>query len=152
MANRASPVASFADRFNATFGRHFHRYVNDRDIVPRVPPGYQHVGDLIQFDDDGAIVEIDVDHLEAFAATEEYRELTDIEFEDLLPLFEAIPKDSGACDPYPGPTPSALEGLLPDLGIIEGIRDHSMIEGYIPALLKNLENNGNPTEKSTGLA
>ena len=33
----------------------FHRFVNHRDIVPRVPPGYQHVGTLWKFDGAGQL-------------------------------------------------------------------------------------------------
>lgn len=33
----------------------FYRFVNDDDIVPRVPPGYEHVGRLLHFDADGRL-------------------------------------------------------------------------------------------------
>ena len=35
----------------------YYRFVNDDDIVPRVPPGYRHGGELIQFDSDGDVEE-----------------------------------------------------------------------------------------------
>ena len=31
----------------------YFRFVNDDDIVPRVPPGYDHAGNLIHFDSQG---------------------------------------------------------------------------------------------------
>jgi hypothetical protein len=34
-----------------------------------------------------------------------------------------------------------LEGKIAGLDILEGIRDHSMINGYLPALLKNCQMN-----------
>jgi V8-like Glu-specific endopeptidase len=34
----------------------YHRFVNDADIVPRVPPGYSHAGHLLQFDSRGRLV------------------------------------------------------------------------------------------------
>jgi len=35
---------------NSRYPKNFHRFVNNRDIVPRVPPGYEHVGRLWKFD------------------------------------------------------------------------------------------------------
>ncbi len=36
-------------------GRYF-RFVNDDDVVPRIPPVYKHVGDLIHFDPEGYLL------------------------------------------------------------------------------------------------
>ena len=39
--------------FRQKFAGKFHRFVNDDDVVPQVPPGYVHVGRLIWFDGKG---------------------------------------------------------------------------------------------------
>jgi subtilisin family serine protease len=41
----------FGQRFNGKF----HRFVNDDDVVPQVPPGYSHVGQLTWFDGKGGL-------------------------------------------------------------------------------------------------
>jgi V8-like Glu-specific endopeptidase len=40
---------------DALAGR-YHRFVNDADIVPRVPPGFRHAGHLLHFDSKGSLV------------------------------------------------------------------------------------------------
>jgi len=37
------------------YGGNFYRFVNDDDVVPRVPPGYTHVGRLLHFDASGRL-------------------------------------------------------------------------------------------------
>ena len=44
-----------ANYINSNFGLRFFRFVNDRDIVTRIPPGSRHVGRLIHFDKHGEI-------------------------------------------------------------------------------------------------
>jgi len=44
-----------ADFVNSNFGSRFFRFVNDRDIVTRIPPGSRHAGRLIHFDKNGEI-------------------------------------------------------------------------------------------------
>lgn len=44
-----------ANYINSNFGTRFFRFVNDRDIVTRIPPGSRHVGRLIHFDKHGEI-------------------------------------------------------------------------------------------------
>jgi hypothetical protein len=46
---------TFAAVMTANYGRKFYRFVNDNDIVPRVPPGYSHVGRLLKFDSAGRV-------------------------------------------------------------------------------------------------
>lgn len=43
----------FGSRFDREFDNKFFRYVNDRDIVTRIPPGYSHFGTLRKFDKNG---------------------------------------------------------------------------------------------------
>jgi len=44
-----------ANFINSIFGSRFFRFVNDRDIVTRIPPGSRHAGRLIHFDKNGEI-------------------------------------------------------------------------------------------------
>jgi hypothetical protein len=46
-------TTSFLDFCDSVFGDRYARIVNNRDIVPRVPPGYGHTGMLYWFDKDG---------------------------------------------------------------------------------------------------
>ena len=41
--------------FGKRFGGKFHRFVNDDDVVPQVPPAYSHVGRLTWFDSKGGL-------------------------------------------------------------------------------------------------
>ena len=41
--------------FRANYADRFFRFVNDDDVVTRVPPGYSHVGKLIHFDGNGRV-------------------------------------------------------------------------------------------------
>lgn len=128
----------FEDSFNQRFDGLFHRYVNNVDIVPRVPPGYRHVGELIHFNRDGAIIKPDDDRLEAFDGSDiAYDDMTEIEFEELRSALDAIPELGDSRDPYHAQVESMLEGKMPELDFFEGIRDHSMDNGYLPALVKN---------------
>ncbi|TWU09741.1 lipase family protein [Allorhodopirellula heiligendammensis] len=46
---------SFRMFFMQHYSRKFFRFVNDDDVVPRVPPGYEHVGRLLHFDAQGLL-------------------------------------------------------------------------------------------------
>lgn len=47
---------SFQAFMNVQLANRFYRFVNADDIVPRVPPGYEHVGQLVRFDSGGNVV------------------------------------------------------------------------------------------------
>lgn len=129
----------FEEAFDAIFADSFYRYVNNRDIVPRVPPGYHHVGQLIHFDADGNIIDPSLTKLEAFAGEEVvHDDMSEVEFEDLQAALNRAPVSGSARDPLGAELEMMLEGKIEGLDIIEGIRDHSLSKGYIPALLKNV--------------
>jgi hypothetical protein len=44
------------DQLAEALGGHYHRLVNDSDIVQRVPPGYGHAGNLLHFNSKGSLV------------------------------------------------------------------------------------------------
>ena len=45
----------FAAHMEVRLGDRYLRFVNDADVVPRVPPGYRHAGRLVQFDAAGRL-------------------------------------------------------------------------------------------------
>lgn len=131
---------SFRNFLNLKIGERFSRFVNDDDIVPRVPPGFRHVGKVFHFDEDGNLQ----DSEEAFAgsaleaaapdtASTEPPPLTEAEFDQLRAQLlaarqgsrlEAMPESAIA-------TPQ-LEGLLPSF------RDHAL-DNYIRKILLHLD-------------
>lgn len=49
---------AFLDFYDATFGDRYIRIVNNKDVVPRVPPVYGHTGKLYWFDQDGDLKQV----------------------------------------------------------------------------------------------
>lgn len=47
--------ADFAAFINQTHGSNYHRFVNDDDVVPRVPPWFKHCGSLIHYNKQGGL-------------------------------------------------------------------------------------------------
>lgn len=47
----------FQDFFNQHYTNKFFRFVNDKDIVAKIPPNYRHVGELYRFDGDGQLIQ-----------------------------------------------------------------------------------------------
>ncbi|OYV04747.1 MAG: hypothetical protein CFE26_15235 [Verrucomicrobiales bacterium VVV1] len=45
----------FKDSLSAHYDDRYYRFVNDRDIVPMIPPLYRHAGELIHFAEDGSL-------------------------------------------------------------------------------------------------
>jgi endonuclease G len=100
----------------------FHRFVFDDDIVPRVPPGYHHLGRLYHFDANG-FLQRSTD--ESGAGSTEPPPLTPEEFENLKQTARAIEVASHATAPGIGEAQEeladrSLEGILPS------VRDHRM--------------------------
>jgi triacylglycerol lipase len=106
---------AFVEQFNATLGSRTFRYINDKDIVPRVPlmtMGYRHAGRKMFFTAAGTLVSEPslLSQLHDFAVSEAHK----IE-EQLL----------GAIG---GDTKKIFANRL------EGIQDHSMDKSYLPRL------------------
>lgn len=87
---------AFGKSFPGGTGLGYYRFVNDRDIVPRVPPeafGYGHVGTLLRIASDGSITQVSVP---VAAASDDLKELRS-KFGGLLGLIRVPP---------PNPKPS----------------------------------------------
>jgi hypothetical protein len=127
--------SEFCKWFEHKYAGRFTRFVNDDDIVPMVPPGYQHAGHLIHFRESGrprgateSIVAGEVAPLEAADS----RMLSEAEFDSLrvqLLSRRSVVASGGAA---PGEAAS-LEGLFPS------IKDHA-IDEYIRKILANVHN------------
>jgi endonuclease G len=113
----------------------FHRFVNNNDIVSRVPPGFHHVGRLIHFDATGDVTE-------AEAATEtagvEPPPLSKEQFEGLqaeIRSTKAALARAGVEEAVDGtlhsPLDASIEGLIPSLS------DHRM-DRYVAAVARQI--------------
>jgi hypothetical protein len=106
----------FGQYIHQRSGERFVRFVNNDDLVTRVPPGYEHVGRLIHFDPSGQV--------EDGAGAAELKEpppLTPAEFEAVKQEIRAIEADLGGAGALSDETLDATaEGLIP------GLRDHKI--------------------------
>ncbi|GEM_PF-837994 len=103
----------------------FFRFVNDDDIVPRIPPGFEHVGKLIHFDAQGRVQKAEPG---VEAAEIETPPLTEIEFRQMqaeMKLVKATLDTHGAVGTEA--FDASVEGLFPS------ISDHR-IANYIAAI------------------
>ncbi len=121
-----SGIANF---IKTNYGGRYFRFVNDDDIVTRIPPIYRHVGDLIHFAADGSLLTsppigddmaVEADEAEMLETdteptTTEAPPLTEAEFEKFLATDGE--EDSGDLN-----QDSTTEGFFPS------VRDHDMQE------------------------
>ena len=117
----------FSSLFQTNLGSKLFRFVNDDDVVPRVPPTYDHVGQLKHLDPNGDL----------HAATESFGTRPSMMSEGEFDLFRAellrqrsMERRFGASSVEPLGTP-ATEGLLPS------ISDHS-IGNYIAKIRRHM--------------
>jgi len=130
---------AFQRFFRQHYSGKFYRFVNDDDIVPRIPPGYQHVGRLLHFDAQGNLQNNEslpitsenavVESLRSESIAQGPSMLSEAEYEALKvqigqdvvrmnrPLSESVARPQ-------------TEGLIPS------VRDHSM-DRYIAKITAN---------------
>ncbi|MCA9237441.1 MAG: trypsin-like peptidase domain-containing protein [Planctomycetales bacterium] len=104
--------ADFAEFVAQRYPDNFYRFVNDDDVVTRIPPGYKHVGRLFHFDSGGHVEE----RLEAVAPQAGETEpppLTMSEFDDLRARL------------------LAQRAAAP--GVLESARGEMVLEGFFPS-------------------
>lgn len=140
--------ARAARLFRQRYEGRFHRFVNDDDIVPTVPPGYRHVGHLYWFDAQGGLQAFDAD-TESLEASSQPTELSETDFKALQARIRDLKKATDrdiATGPGAGAQESAV-GLAAARqavfdasveGLVPGVRDHA-IERYITQIRRQLE-------------
>jgi hypothetical protein len=113
---------SFVKFIEDNYSDQFFRFVNDDDIVPRVPPTFRHVGRLFHFDRSGDLKGGRHESMASFGAeSESDAVLTQEQFE----VLQEELRRSKAID-HRG---AAQEGLIPS------VSDHSMVR-YVGKIMK----------------
>jgi endonuclease G len=110
-------AAALTSFFLENFPDRFMRFVNDDDIVTRVPPGYQHVGKLIHFDANG---NIQAPETEAARSVVEPPPLTDKEYRDLQATIQKAKAELRE---------SGLESTVGSEIVLD-----ATVEGFVPGL------------------
>ena len=110
-------VDAQAQRFFARhFADRFFRFVNDDDLVTRIPPGYEHVGRLVHFDEQGNVQRA---ASEAEAASIEAPPVTDEEFkriqEEIRRVDAAVRATGRVGAEREASVDVTIEGLFPSL-------------------------------------
>jgi pimeloyl-ACP methyl ester carboxylesterase len=118
--------------YDTHFKGRLHRVINHEDVVPMVPPFYQHFGELYHFDGnaDLAAALAGLSAGEASVSSEPVRELSKPEFDELQVKMDAL------CEPaIPGalalpPSEPEIEVNAALFGV--SVSDHDLGKGYIP--------------------
>ena len=126
--------------------RQYVRFVNNEDPVPMVPPGYQHGGHLIWFDENGDFESLPSEPdgprglaQQAMATQATAKELSAEDFERLQQALSGLDVE---------PDPDTPRGLaLPSFGLRDRLRemlgisfsDHSVRDAYIPIIKRHLQ-------------
>lgn len=109
--------SGFQDFFSEHYADKFFRFVNDKDIVAKIPPNYRHVGKLYHFDDEGQLAQ--AGPFESFGGNSsesaETEVMSEAEFEKLQEELRAEEAKEAE---------EALEGMF------VSVSDHS-IDSYI---------------------
>jgi hypothetical protein len=111
--------------FMQRFATNFVRFVNNDDIVPRVPPTYRHVGRLFHFDADGEL-QSRAESLGLGESSGGLPMLSETEFDQLRAalLLQRLNGRAARAELLEAPV---VEGLLPS------VSDHSL-DAYIPKI------------------
>ncbi len=114
----------FAAFMNQHYQGKFFRFVNNSDVVTRVPPGYEHVGKLFHFDSRGRI-KAATESLETHSATaNDTTMMSDAAFAALQAQLAELAR---------GPQ---VESMAVEESVFTSISDHGM-DRYIEKILKN---------------
>ena len=120
---------AFRSFMSLRYGNSFRRFVNDDDIVPKVPPGFRHVGKLYHFDDGSGFSH------ESLAASTTVADDTPTMTREQFEVFQAQLKAAMSPDPSVREsfqTRNFQEGFFPSFA------DHSM-DRYIEKVLTQLD-------------
>ncbi len=120
--------ADFQAYMEQRYPHSFFRFVNNNDIVPRVPPGYSHVGRLFHFDADGGL-ESENEALATAASSTEPPPLSKAEFDQLRSKLLEERAQRGTAHVEAIAAAPQLEGLLPSFS------DHHL-EAYLAKIAR----------------
>lgn len=127
---------SFRRHFNERHGADFFRFVNDGDVVTRVPPAYRHVGQLHLLQEDATLESL----------PQETADLSEEEFEQLQADIEAALEQYRAMEANLESAAAVSEDEYLE-GIIPGVAAHDMAL-YVTRIRERMENGGgNPTSR-----
>ncbi len=120
----AAGTSGYRDFIAENYADSYFRFVNEDDIVPRVPPGYVHVGHLIHFGEEsgwprGAVVE---------SSAAEPPMMNEKEFRELQERLRTRGQ---------GPVPLHEEARTELEGLWPSVSDHSM-NRYIEKILSQI--------------
>ena len=124
-----------SDFYSAAFPGRYFRFVNHNDVVPQVPPGYGHFGDLHWFDANGNVKPNSTTALSAGLRIEQPPELSKTQFDDMQRRLNAMNAPI---------TPGGLRVPLSEseldsaalFGFGISIKDHSIREAYVPIIAR----------------
>lgn len=126
--------SDFPEFMRTTYPTNFFRFVNDDDVVPRVPPTYRHVGQLIWFDAKGrvrsrATAPATAPATESLDISGDHQMLSQEEFKRLQSALRSplVSQPNRGLESTPR---VELEGFVPS------VRDHSMDE-YLSQIALN---------------
>jgi subtilisin family serine protease len=118
----------FRDHLTPLAGERLFRFVNDDDLVTRVPPGWKHVGQLIHFDENGHPKQAGPGEA---AGEEALPAMSEPEFDQLQEEIRAIQRAVAASEAGEADIASEVDASLE--GIFPAISDHSL-DRYIAAI------------------
>lgn len=116
----------FTELFATKYANSCFRFVNDDDIVPRIPPGYQHAGRLIHFDVNGDLEQATTEAEAEKIETPPLNEPDFFEFQREIKHVQRNVVMSGAASDREA-VDASIEGLFPS------VSDHA-IDRYIAAI------------------
>lgn len=118
----------FATFATPQFGNRFYRFVNDDDIITRVPPGYQHVGRLFHFDELGRLKN---QPTESGEGSTEAPVLTEEQFRELQETVERVRVTAHATKASDVEAEAAVSATVE--GLFPGLTDHKL-DRYIASI------------------
>jgi endonuclease G len=124
--------AAMGAHMTSEFGDRHMRFVNDADIITRLPPGgYQHSGRLVHFDADGQVRQASG---ESASRALESPPVTDAEFDRLKSEIKRI--QGQLVQHGRSPTESALDRSIE--GLFPGFGDHRL-DRYVAAIRRHVD-------------
>ncbi len=129
-------VSGITDLYHSKLDGRYHRFVNHQDVVPQVPPGYQHFGKLTWFDRHGQTgnhAAAGLTSLVAPSAEPQPAEMSREQFDEMQARLQRLSEPA-----LPGalrlpPTEARMESQAL-FGF--SVKEHSIRDAYVPVIAK----------------